>query len=505
MIDGLVAHLPAIVIILPLAAAFAIPVIDVVSARLREPFIAIATVLTSSAMFLLASRVAVGPFAYAMGGWPAALGIVLVLDKLSAVFIVMIAVGFSTVAVYSKWSVEHGRSKYYMLLFLLTGAMAGMVLTGDLFNLFVFSEIVSIAAYSIVAHEKTRDSFEAGLKYLIFGTISGIFVLLGVSLTFAATGTLNMAMLSSLTPEIPHGTRRLILACFLVGFGLKAGIFPLHAWLPDAHSSAPAGASAVLSGVVVKTGVYTTLRLMFTVFAVAIPGAGPIFPVMAWLGTLSVITGHLLAMNQSDLKRLLAYSTVAQVGYIFIGLGAASPSGLAGAAYHAFNHTFMKAALFMAAGTIVSVTGCRRIDRLNGLFERMPVTTVSLALAAVAIVGIPPFNGFMSKWTIMLGALEAGQIIPVLVIPLGTALSAVYYFRILSRMFTPVPTSALQRSRVVRGVEAPWYVLACVGLLVAACVVFGGIPGVAALPRYLTTMSDEILRGDLYVRAVVGP
>ncbi|MDK2931852.1 MAG: multicomponent Na+:H+ antiporter subunit, partial [Bacillota bacterium] len=204
------------------------------------------------------------------------------------------------------------------------------------------------------------------------------------------------------------------------------------------------------------------------------------------------------------LKRLLAYSTMAQVGYIFIGLGAASASGLAGAAYHAFNHTFMKAALFMAAGAIISVTGCRRIDRLNGLFERMPVTTVSFALAAVAIVGIPPLNGFMSKWTIMLGALEAGQIIPVLVIPLGTALSAVYYFRILSRMFTPVP-SALHLSRVVRRVEPPWYVLASVGLLAAACVVFGGIPGLAALPRYLTTMSDEILRADLYVRTVVGP
>lgn len=318
--------------------------------------------------------------------------------------------------------------RFYVLFFLLLGSMNGIVLTGDIFNLYVFFEIYSVSAYALVAFSRTRDALEASFKYLVIGTVGGLFLLLGISMLFAATKSLNFALLTGALKHLPHTTVNFIAATFLTAFFIKIGSFPTHFWLPDAHSSIHSPISAFLSGAMLKSAVYAFIRISFILFH---DYSEVFFKAIIITGSLSIICGHLLALMQEDIKRLLAYSTVAHLGYIFLGLGCSSAIGVTAAIYHAINHAAVKTGLFLSAGVLIKHSGTRQISGLNGLFSKSPTASISFIVLAAAIVGIPPLNGFMSKWILTVATIEAGYVFPALAIAFGTVISACYYVKVI--------------------------------------------------------------------------
>jgi multicomponent Na+:H+ antiporter subunit D len=300
----------------------------------------------------------------------------------------------------------------------MVAGMNGVVLSGDIFNLFVFLEIASLASYALVGFGCGHEEFEAAFKYMVLGSIASIFVLFGIGLVYGNTGTLNMAYISkAIQSSGLNAGLGFALALFIVGFSLKAALVPFHAWLPDAHPSAPAPISAMLSGVLIKTlGVYALARVVFNIFGVSVS--------VGWLlivlGILSMVIGVFLAVGQWDLKRLLAYHSISQMGYVVLGLGIGAlimarggelkwaALAILGGLFHMVNHAVFKSLLFLTSGSIEMATGTRQLKQLGGLAERMPVTRATCTLASAAISGIPPFNGFWSKLILVMATVQAG-------------------------------------------------------------------------------------------------
>lgn len=345
---------------------------------------------------------------YSMGGWQTPIGIDLRLDGLTTLLLIAVnGIGLAA----TLFSIDYmkmytSKFRYYSLFLFMVAGMNGCVLTGDLFNLFVFMEITSIASYALVAFGCEHEELEASFKYMVLGSVASTFVLLGVAFVYAVTGTLNMAQMAT---QVAAGGMNLpllfALGLFICGFGLKAALVPFHAWLPDAHPSAPAPISAMLSGVVIKAvGVYVLARLLFNVFGIT----DNLLLILRWLGAISMVVGVLLAVGQWDMKRLFAYHSISQIGYVVLGLGIGTPLGIVGGLFHMVNHSVFKSLLFLNAGAVEYATGTRDLKRLGGLAQRMPVTGVTSMIASMSIAGIPPFNGFWSKLIIIVACVQAG-------------------------------------------------------------------------------------------------
>jgi len=283
--------------------------------------------------------------------------------------------------------------------------MNGVILTGDFFNLFVFLEIASISSYALVAFGVEAEELEASFKYLILGGVSSTIILLGIALLYSATGTLNMADVSmSIQKGISRNVLFFTFALFLMGFGLKSAMVPFHAWLPDAHPSAPAPISAMLSGLIIKAlGIYSVARIFFVIIGVV-----PIIKtILMVLGALSMVIGVFLAVGQWDFKRLLAYHSISQMGYVMVGIGLATPLGILGGLFHLLNHAVFKSLLFLCSGAFEYTTGTRQLKQLGGLIRKMPWTGSSCSIAALSISGVPPFNGFWSKFIIIVALFQS--------------------------------------------------------------------------------------------------
>ena len=350
-----------------------------------------------------------GEFIYNMGGWKTPLGIDLRMDQLTTLLVVTINTIGLAVVIYAVDYMQQftAQPRFYSLFLLMITGMNGVVMTGDLFNLYVFLEIAAIASYSLVAFGCDRDGLEASFKYIVLGSVSSSLILIALALMYGVTGALNMAQVSARVAEAGMDAP-LVLAfsLFICGFAFKAALVPFHAWLPDAHPAAPAPVSAMLSGVLIKAiGIYVLARLIFNVF-----GAEPnILSLLCWLGVLSMVVGGLMAVGQQDIKCLFAYSSISQVGFMIMGLGLGTPLGLVGALYHLVNHSMFKSLLFLNAGAIEYCTGTRQLDKLGGLNRAMPVTGATSLVGSMSIAGIPPFNGFWSKLIIILACLQAGR------------------------------------------------------------------------------------------------
>lgn len=346
-------------------------------------------------------------FHYNIGGWHPPLGITLVWDSLSQLLILIIslvglAVTFFAIPYMNQYTAQN---KFYSLYLLMIAGMNGVVLTGDFFNLFVFLEIASIASYALVAFGVEAEELEASFKYLILGGVSSTFILLGVALLYATTGTLNMAdMALHLKEGVNRNLLFFIFSLFLMGFGLKSAMVPFHAWLPDAHPSAPAPISAMLSGLIIKAlGIYAIARVFFVIL-----GMVPVIQtILLTLGGLSMVVGVFLAVGQWDFKRLLAYHSISQMGYVIVGIGLATPLGILGGLFHLLNHAIFKSLLFLCSGAFEYATGTRQLKKLGGLIKKMPWTGGSCSIAALSISGIPPFNGFWSKLIIIYALFQA--------------------------------------------------------------------------------------------------
>ena len=323
-----------------------------------------------------------------MAGWKPPFGILLVVDVFNGfiAFITAFLVLFATVYSIEYMKHDTGLSYYYALLMLLLSGMMGVVLTGDIFNLFVFLELTSISAYGLVAFRSMEmEPLEAGFKYLVMGATATSLVLLGIALLYGAVGTVNYA---DIAYRLKNGgllvgvKGNLVLPLSLIfimgGFGIKAAVFPLHTWLPDAHPAAPSPVSAILSGVVIKVGVYALCRILFLVFQPAH---------INWVFLISMVSfftmtvGNFMALLQDDIKRMLAFSSIAQIGYILVGVAAANQLGISGVLLHIFNHSIMKGLAFLCAGAFLHQVGTRKLDELAGVGSKMPLTTMALTIS----------------------------------------------------------------------------------------------------------------------------
>jgi multicomponent Na+:H+ antiporter subunit D len=396
----------------------------------KKLFPRIWSILTTAFLIFLISTIwDTGTLIHEMGGWRPPYGIVMIKDHLSMLMLLIVnGVAFLTI-IYSFSYITRYEDylRFFSLFMLMLGGMNGVVLSGDLFNLFVFLEIASIASYALVGYGVDAEELEASFKYLILGALASLFILFAIGMVYSVTGSVSMADVARFL--INHPENRAILMAtglFLLGFGLKAGLVPFHAWLPDAHPSAPAPISAMLSGVLIKVlGIYALIRVFYHVIGIS----QIILNTFLVIGSLSMIVGALMGFGQKDIKRLFAFSSISQMGYVMVGVGLGTPLGVIGALFHLLNHAGFKSLLFLSSGAIEGETGTRNLYEMGGLRKIMPVTSTSSVVGSLSISGVPPFNGFWSKLIILLAAFKAGNIwIPVIIV-LTAFLTLGYYLR----------------------------------------------------------------------------
>ncbi|NQT19744.1 MAG: monovalent cation/H+ antiporter subunit D family protein [Planctomycetes bacterium] len=486
---------------LPLAAAFLIPLLS----RLNRALAETSSVVTGAALLLLAiGRINAPAAVYNMGDWRPPFGINIVSDSLSSLMLLLIAAISLCVIVYALSYMKSytARPKFYTLLMLMIAGMNGVVLSGDIFNLYVFLEIAAISSYALVAFGTEDEELEAAFKYLVLGGVASSFILLGIAFLYSLTGTLNLAQLAQ-ELEGMSGNRMLLLvsAFFIMGFGLKAALVPFHAWLPDAHPSAPAPISAMLSGLLIKAlGVYVLIRLFYTVLDIG-PVAGTILMV---LGLLSMVIGVFLAVGQWDFKRLLAYHSISQMGYVMLGIGLGTPLGIAGAIFHLINHGVFKSLLFLCSGAVENRTGTRNLKELSGLCHRMPVTSASCCVASLSISGVPPFNGFWSKLIIIVAAVQAST-----TTSLGNVAYVIAGITVLVSFMTLVSFAKVQKyvlfgklpERLAKIKEVP--AAMCVSLIVLAILCLSlGVLSPIMLKRFIEPARDAAVDRKAYIERV---
>jgi multicomponent Na+:H+ antiporter subunit D len=392
------------------------------------------------------------------------------LDSVSLLFMIVVnSVAFACM-IYATSYVSHlgGRGKFFALLLIMVFGLNALLLTRDLFSLYVFLEVASIASYVLVAFGLEHDGIESAIKYLLLSAVATSMALFGMILLYMVAGSLEFEAVKAALTGSGHplsGAGLLAAALFIAGFGLKAALMPFHAWLPDAHPSAPAPISAMLSGVVIKVaGVYVLIRIFYGIF----PELGRIHTVFLTLGTISMIAGAVLAYFQKDFKRILAYSSISQIGYIMIGLGLGNLLGIIGALFHVFSHALFKSLLFLNSGAVQYRLHTRDIDEMGGLESRMPVTNATGIFGMLSIAGVPPFNGFWSKMFIILGALAAGKTTIAVLGILVSVFTLGYFLRIQRKVFFG---KLNEKWRDVR--EAPFAMSCAVILLAGACLLTG--------------------------------
>ncbi|MFH1445013.1 MAG: proton-conducting transporter membrane subunit [Nanoarchaeota archaeon] len=395
-------------ILLLLASAFITAIVGIKKDNL-VPFISIASTFAAFLLTVFTVPLVISQkiLTMQMQAWPAPFGITVVVDPLALIMALLVTgIGFF-VSLFSFRYIEEGKTEYYTLLSLILVGILGVIHTGDMFNLFVFFEIVSISSYALVAFKRNKASFEASIKYLIMNSFATSLILLGIAFLYGMTGTLNMAHLAVEITGLSTPLLPITFGIILAGFALKAGLVPFHTWLPDAHSAAPSPISALMSGIMISMGVYAIIRLTFTVFFA--PAA--VLSMLVILGIASMLIGAVLAIMQSDLKRMLAYSTVSQIGYISMSLGLGTYLGAVGGIFHIINHTIIKSLLFLCAGVIIYKIKTSDMNKITSKFH--PLLGYSFLIGVLSLAGIPLLNGFASKWVIYLATLEVFPILTI--------------------------------------------------------------------------------------------
>ncbi|MFO7639164.1 MAG: proton-conducting transporter membrane subunit [bacterium] len=496
-------YLPLFVVV-PLAGAFLIPLLGRVSRYLADVIgNLVGAFLVAFSVYGLATLAQGGqPVIYSLGGWGPQLGIVLVYDSLSALFVLIANLVGLPALLFSTRYLDRftGRWKYYTLFMLLLAGLNGVALAGDLFNLFVFLEISAVSSYALVAFGTNEEELEAGFKYMVMGEIAGMMVLISIALLYARTSTLNMAGMSQVLQEIGQTPFVwFVLGTMLVGFAIKMALMPFHSWLPDAHLSAPAPVSAVLSGVFVKVlGVYAMSRVVFNVFGLTRANAPTFFNLLVGLGLFSLVAASLLALNQKNYKRLLAYSTISQIGYIVLGFGIGSYWAIVGALFHVLAHSVTKGLLFLASRSIERETGSREIGAISGLEKSMPVTAWSYIAGALSLAGVPPFAGFFSKLFIIVGAVAAKLYWLAIIAALFSVVTMGYLLKVINNVLF-----AHKDREPTKAKEAPVAILVALVMLAVLALAFG--LGFRPVLDKVIAPAAEVLTGGLeYALKVLG-
>ncbi|MDK3074894.1 monovalent cation/H+ antiporter subunit D family protein [Sedimentitalea sp. JM2-8] len=468
-------HLPALQVLVPFIAA---PLIVLFGRRGIAWPIALASSATAFAVsILLLSRVIDGSvISYHMGGWEPPLGIEYRVDAANAFVLLLVSAMSTLVLLFARESVEaevsaRHHALFYSAYLLCLSGLLGVAITGDAFNVFVFLEISSLATYVLIAQGSERDkrALTASYDYLIMGTIGATFFVIGIGFLYMATGTLNMADIADRISE--QGSNRTIRAGFafiVVGVGLKVAMYPLHSWLPNAYTYAPSMVTAFLAATATKVAIYVLLRFVFTVFD---PGFLFEFNTLGYiilpLAIVAMFAASFIAVFQSDFKRMLAYSSVGQIGYILLGIAMLSQTGLTAAIVHLFNHGITKAALFMAVGAFVLTAKGSFYNDIQGLGRRMPLTSAAVVVGGLSLIGVPGTAGFVSKWLLVEAALENGWWPVALLVVASSLLAVIYVWRVLEVLYMqPTPDGSTVQ-------EAPMSMLAPMWIAALACVYFG--------------------------------
>lgn len=472
----MISHLPALQIVIPLISA---PLCALLPAG-RTVWLAAMTASWLAfiiAMALLSQVLATGPISYLMGDWAVPWGIEYRIDALNA-YVLFIVAGIGAVALSFGRTVieqrlllpEHKHAWFYATYMLSLTGLLGITVTGDAFNVFVFLEISALSSYVLISTGRDRRALGAAYQYLVMGTIGATFILIGIGLLYVMTGTLNMGDLAARIPAV--SSSRTVYAAFAfltVGTAIKLALFPLHGWLPNAYAYAPSVVSTFLAATATKVSIYIMLRFFFTIF-----GAEFSFKTMHLdkillpLALVGIFSASAIAIFQSNIKRMLAYSSVAQIGYIMLGISFVSVTGLTAGISHLFNHALIKGGLFLALGCVSFRVGAARLDRMAGAGRTMPWTMAAFVIGGLSLIGVPLTAGFISKWYLIVGALEKGWWAVAALVLLSSLLAVVYIWKVVEvAYFKPAPKE-LRRVR-----EAPLTLLIPTWALALANLYFG--------------------------------
>ena len=491
---GLIHHLPALQVVVPLVTA---PLCMLVRNGRVAWSLCMAAIVWSFwvATRLLSEVLHSGTISYEMGGWAAPWGIEYRVDIIN-VFVLLVVTSIGLIVTpYALRSAEREipRDKlglFYAAWTLCFTGLLGIAITGDMFNVFVFLEISSLSAYGLISLGRDRRALTAAYRYLIAGSVGATFIVIGIGMMYVMTGSLNMADLAERLPEVADTrTIKVGFAFLFVGVSLKLALFPLHMWLPNAYGFAPSAVTSFIAATATKVAVYMLLRFFFTVF-------GPVFAfdvmqldlLLMPLAVVAIFSMSLVAIYQEDVKRLLAYSSVAQLGYMVLGISLVSVSGLTAAVVHLFNHALMKAALFMAIGCVFYKIGSVRLRDMGGLGKQMPWTFGAFVGAGLSIIGLPLTVGFVSKWYLIQGLLER-NLWPIAFLVLITSVMAlVYIWKVVEVAYFKDPPA----DRTEPVTEAPLAMLIPMWVLVAANFYFGIN---AALTSSIAKRAAEALLG----------
>ena len=463
-------QIPVLLIIAPMLAA---AVIAMIPSRIVARVIAVSTAFFSFFCSVnVLTRVVEHPISYELGGWEPPLGIAYAIDPANAMILVIVSGIAAVVLPFGPGSaalaIAERRMPLYYAAFLLTMAgLMGIAITGDLFNVFVFLEISSLGSYTLIALGNSRKSLMAAFSYLVMGTIGGTFILMGIGMAYQLTGTLNMADMATRLPEAEHTSSAAVaFALLLVGGMIKLAVYPLHQWLPNAYTHAPSAISAFLAATGTKVSFYVLARVIFTLFGAAyVFGELHMERILVPLALIAMFMGSFSAIFQTNLKRLLAYSSIAQIGYFVLGLAIANEMGLTGSFVHLFNHALTKGGLFLVCACITFRFNTVEIEDLGGLAQRMPVTAAAWLVGGLGMIGVPMTAGFVSKWYFVVGAIERGWYGVAIAILLSSMLAVVYVWRVVEVFYF----------RTAKGgpAEAPVSMLVPTWVLIGASVFFG--------------------------------
>ncbi|HET7313747.1 monovalent cation/H+ antiporter subunit D family protein [Salinisphaera sp.] len=488
MIERVVSQLPILVVVVPLLAVPAV-VLAHRAAAAWALYLVATWLVFAMACVLFARVTAQGPIDYAVGGWAPPFGIELVIDAFNAVVLLLVAGIGAVSAVYARAGLarEVAAERLYLIYALMLACLAGLVgitITGDAFNLFVFLEISSLSSYALIAMGPKRRALLSAFQYLIMGTVGGTFLLIGVGLAYMMTGTLNMADLADRLPAVfDTRTVQAALAFIVVGLSLKAALFPAHVWLPNAYTYAPSAVTAFIAATSTKVAVYALIRFVFTVF-----GAGyafdrlPLNQALLGLSAIAMIVASTAAIFQTDVKRLLAWSSIAQMGYIVSGFALASAAGLSAALAHIVNHGLIKGALFMAVGAMAWRARATSINDLAGLARTMPWTSAAFVVGGLSLIGVPATAGFVSKWALLSALIAAGHYVLAALVLIASLLAAIYIGKVIEALYFR-PRDAEDTAH--EGGEAPLTMQLATWGLIALNIAIGlyGAPELAATRR----------------------
>ncbi len=487
---------PVHYIALPLFAAFLMPILGLLSKKITywvPGLVFLYLMVVSSAMLPAAL---VSPVVEIIAGYRPPLGINLYYGPLGGFLASLFAVLGFLVWLYSTIYMKNREEelpldKFYMLFMMAIAGATGIVLTGDIFNMFVFLEITAIAAYSLTAFLPHRHSAEAAFKYILIGSLSSTFILLAILVLYSYTGTLNMAHIAQKMANVPYSAQIFVLILFITGLGIEAELFPLNGWAPDAYMQAPIPVAAVFGGIVVKAGVYALFRVVFTVLN--IPSA---LDFLAHLGLITLVIAEMSALHQKDLKRMLAYSSIGQMGLVVIAFGMGTKEAVYGGLFAMLNHAVVKPLLFLSVGYLAyKITGTS-IDDLRGIGRKKPFTSFFFVLASLAIIGLPPFSGFWGKYYILSAMVAAGKTSWVVIVLFASVVEAVYYLRMVVALYETPETEPGVAARTSLFAGVPLIVLG-VGILI-----LGMYPDIVS--PVLTPGVMELLNPADYIQSSLG-